>query len=306
MGCTVDMVSQVLRIPEESLQPAPETLVVDGADYIVGFAKLEGRLMIVLDIDTLLDPGTAESHPQYLDRNRRARDMKVMTEQKRRETAGLQNLQTIAVVNQKGGVGKTSLAMNLAWFLDTAGGRTMVLDADPQRSATRWAEAQNGGWSVAVRGIDAERDIAVVSHDIERLASEAGAEFVVLDCPPELRNAAEVALLLADVSLIPVTPSPLDIWAAEAAVALASNAQRVRGNGRPRVALVPNRLIRNTLMARELPTALSALGETVAPGITERVVVAESAIVGQTVPEYSPNSPAYGEFSSSRDSSWRD
>jgi len=58
MGCTVDMVSQVIRIPEENLQPAPETLVVDGADYIVGFAKLEGRLMIVLDIDTLLDPGT--------------------------------------------------------------------------------------------------------------------------------------------------------------------------------------------------------------------------------------------------------
>lgn len=56
MGCTVDMVSQVIRIPDDSLQPAPETLVVDGADYIVGFAKLEGRLMIVLEIDTLLDP----------------------------------------------------------------------------------------------------------------------------------------------------------------------------------------------------------------------------------------------------------
>jgi purine-binding chemotaxis protein CheW len=56
MGCTVDMVSRVLRIPEESMQPAPETLVVDGADYIVGFANLEGRLIIVLDIDKLLDP----------------------------------------------------------------------------------------------------------------------------------------------------------------------------------------------------------------------------------------------------------
>ena len=222
--------------------------------------------------------------------------MKVATERESLKTVGLRDLQTIAIVNQKGGVGKTSLAMNLAWFLDTAGGRTMVLDADPQRSATRWAEAQNGSWAVEVRGIDAERDIAVVSQDIERLASETGAELVVLDCPPELRNAAEVALLLADVSLIPVTPSPLDIWAAEAAVALASDAQRVRGDGRPRVALVPNRLIRNTLMARHLPSALEALGKKVAPGITERVVIAESAIFGQTVPQYSPNSPAYGEF----------
>jgi chromosome partitioning protein len=222
--------------------------------------------------------------------------MKLATERQSSETVGLHDLQTIAIVNQKGGVGKTSLAMNLAWFLDTANGRTMVLDADPQRSASRWAESQNGSWTVEVRGLDAERDITVVSQDIERLASEAGAEFVVLDCPPELRNAAEVALLLADVSLIPVTPSPLDIWAAEAAVALATDAQRIRGDGRPRVALVPNRLIRSTLMARELPSVLEALGKKVAPGITERIVIAESAIAGQTVPEYSPNNPACGEF----------
>ena len=56
MGCTVDMVSQVIRIPDDNLQPAPETLIVDGADYIIGFAKLDERLMIVLDIDKLLDP----------------------------------------------------------------------------------------------------------------------------------------------------------------------------------------------------------------------------------------------------------
>jgi chromosome partitioning protein len=208
----------------------------------------------------------------------------------------VRSLQIIAIVNQKGGVGKTSLAMNLAWFLHTAGGRTVVLDADPQGSATRWAAAQNGSWGVEVRSVDAERDIALVSRDLESIAAETGAEFVVFDCPPELRNATEVALLLADVSLIPVTPSPLDIWAAEAAVTLASDVQRVRGDGRPEIALVPNRLIRNTVMARELPSALEALGKTVAPGISERIVVAESAILGQTVPEYSPKSPAYAEF----------
>ena len=56
MGCTVDTVSQVLRIPQDSIQPAPETVTADGANYISGFAKLEGRLMILLDIDELLDP----------------------------------------------------------------------------------------------------------------------------------------------------------------------------------------------------------------------------------------------------------
>jgi purine-binding chemotaxis protein CheW len=56
MGCTVDMVSQVVRISDEDIQPAPETVTADGADYISGFARLKGDLVILLDIDELLDP----------------------------------------------------------------------------------------------------------------------------------------------------------------------------------------------------------------------------------------------------------
>ena len=60
MGCTVDTVSQVMRIPEEDIQPAPETVTSDGADYIKGFAKVGQSLMIVLDIDELLAPEKLE------------------------------------------------------------------------------------------------------------------------------------------------------------------------------------------------------------------------------------------------------
>jgi len=56
MGCTVDMVSQVMRIPDESIRPAPETITASGAHYVAGFARLNGRLMIVLDINELLEP----------------------------------------------------------------------------------------------------------------------------------------------------------------------------------------------------------------------------------------------------------
>lgn len=55
MGCTVDTVSQVIRIPDDSIQPAPEPVTADGANYIIGFAKLEGGLVILLDINKLLD-----------------------------------------------------------------------------------------------------------------------------------------------------------------------------------------------------------------------------------------------------------
>jgi purine-binding chemotaxis protein CheW len=62
MGCTVDTVSHVIRIPEESIQPAPETVTADGANYISGFAKLDDRLVIVLDIDELLNPKRLEAN----------------------------------------------------------------------------------------------------------------------------------------------------------------------------------------------------------------------------------------------------
>ena len=205
-------------------------------------------------------------------------------------------LKTIAVVNQKGGVGKTSIAMNLASILGLTGRRTVVLDADPQQSSTRWAAARLDSTGIDVYQLDAERSIDHVAGDLESIATETGSEFAVLDCPPELRNAAEVAMLLADLALIPVTPSPLDIWAAQGAVALAREAQRVRGNGEPQIALVPNRLIKGTLMARELPDTLAVLGESVAPSITERVVIAESAIIGETLLDYAPASSSHGEF----------
>ena len=62
MGCTVDSVSHVIRIPEESIQPAPETVTAEGANYISGFAKLDDRLVILLDIDELLHPARLESN----------------------------------------------------------------------------------------------------------------------------------------------------------------------------------------------------------------------------------------------------
>lgn len=64
MGCTVDMVSQVMRIPEENIQPAPETVTAGGASYISGFARMHERLMILLEIDELLDPAKLEQVKQ--------------------------------------------------------------------------------------------------------------------------------------------------------------------------------------------------------------------------------------------------
>jgi chromosome partitioning protein len=204
-------------------------------------------------------------------------------------------VKTIALVNQKGGVGKTTLAMNLAACLAFEGRRALVIDADPQQSASRWAAVRSSPGGIDVIRLDADRPIEIVSQDFDRIAARANAEYVVVDCPPQLRSATEVAVLLADVTLIPIGPSPLDIWAAEEVLDFARDARHIRGDGKPEVALVPSRL-GGTVMARDLPAVLEALGERLAPGITERIVVAESAIVGQTLQDYAPKSRASDEF----------
>ena len=66
MGCKVDSVSQVIRIAPDSIQPAPETVTADGANYISGFAKLDERLVILLDIDELLAPSRLEGYAENL------------------------------------------------------------------------------------------------------------------------------------------------------------------------------------------------------------------------------------------------
>lgn len=69
MGCTVDSVSQVIRISSESVRPAPEIVTNEGAAYIAGFAKLDDRLLVLLDIDELLDPKKLEHVSQIASKN---------------------------------------------------------------------------------------------------------------------------------------------------------------------------------------------------------------------------------------------
>jgi chromosome partitioning protein len=96
--------------------------------------------------------------------------------------------------------------------------------------------------------------------------------------------------------LIPVTPSPLDIWAAEAAVKTGREARKERGGKKPLIVLIPSRIQTGTVLGRELSDTLATLGEPVGPGISQRVALVESAIKGQTIDQYAPKSPSHLEF----------
>lgn len=131
----------------------------------------------------------------------------------------------VAVAQQKGGSGKSTVAVNLAAVLAAEGRRVALLDTDPQGSVTRWHEERRrradglaplsfdrpSGWRVPT-ALDKLRR----SHDV-----------VVLDTPPHAGTDAKVAIRAADLVLMPLQPSPADLWASEGTRRLAAEEKRL-------------------------------------------------------------------------------
>lgn len=199
----------------------------------------------------------------------------------------------IAVTGRKGGIGKSSISANLAVEFVALKHRVAVLDTDPQQSLVAWAGLGTGLLSQLVEPVDTT-DPARFRATVQ--AAQNAAARVVIDTPPGFTDPALLAALLADLVLLPVGPSPLDMLAAREAVVLAREARTQRGGSKPFIQLIPSRVQAHTKLSRDLAVSLASFGEPVLPAIGQRVTVAEAALSGLTVREYAPGSAAHGEF----------
>jgi len=198
----------------------------------------------------------------------------------------------VALLNQKGGVGKTTIALHLAGQWARQGRRTLLIDADPQGSALDWSQQRSQEQLPRLFGV-----VGLARDTLHQEAPElaCGVDHVVIDGPPRVAALLRSALLAADLVVIPVQPSPLDGWASAEMLALLAEARIFRPELAARFVL--NRCTPRTIIARDTGAALDGHAPPLlATRIGQRVIYAGAAQTGRLAFEWAPEGLAASEI----------
>jgi len=197
---------------------------------------------------------------------------------------------TIALCGQKGGTGKTTLATNIVGEFIARGRSVLLVDADPQRSASTWKavgeEHRRAMPSILLMGAEMHQG------QLETIAK--GFDITVIDCPPALDAVQRSALMVADLALIPCAPPTFDAWALDGSLKLAREAQKVRK--RLRVAVVINRRKSGTTIGDQARAVFLQAGANVLQTeVRDRLAYQEAPAAGVGVTTYQPTGKAAAE-----------
>ena len=196
----------------------------------------------------------------------------------------------IAVTGLKGGVGKSTIAANLATCYHASGRRVLAVDADPQGTLRSWAAVAAEG------GVDGPPVVGVDSRALSRDVLALGRDYdvIVIDCPARLGPESRAAMMVADLVLLPSLPGPADAWALRQTLDVLSEAQALRPQLAARIIL--NRVDTRTTLTELARDNVSELGvELLGDGLGNRVAFAEAILAGKGVSTYAPSSPAAAE-----------
>ena len=189
----------------------------------------------------------------------------------------------VALLNQKGGVGKTTLALNLAGEWASRGQRVTLIDADPQGSLAKWWNAREARTPAFIQS-----QFSSLYQDIES-AREQGFRLVVIDTPPAVTRAISEVVAHADLVVVPTRPSPHDLRAVGPTVDIIEGRKK-------QMIFVLNAATARAKITMEAAIALSQHG-TVAPvTVHNRLDFAASMIDGRTVMEIDPVAKSSAEI----------
>ena len=190
----------------------------------------------------------------------------------------------ITIAQQKGGAGKTTVAAHIAVALSQKGNRVAVLDIDPQGSLTYWHGLREKRFGEGYTGLIFNTLSGWrVASEISRLRKQC--DYIIVDSPPHTETEARTAIRSADLVVIPVQPSPTDLWATQATLALAK-AEKVP------VKVVMNRVAANSRLAQ---TIAAELPDLTAATLGNRVLFAASLLEGRCATEVEPSGVAAHE-----------
>jgi chromosome partitioning protein len=193
-------------------------------------------------------------------------------------------MRTIAVISQKGGAGKTTLALHIAVAAEMAGYSTALIDMDPQGTAEAWSE-----WRKEAPPIVIPAKTATLTRTLERAAAH-GAEFVVIDTPPLAEAEARVAAKAADLVIVPCRPNAFDLHS------IRTTTDLTRFAAKPAFAVFNSGPVAAPRLYAETADLVTQIGLPVAPvRLSERAAFRHSTGGGQAAQEIEPEGKAAAE-----------